>query len=120
MTEGRRGTPERPLSDLGKASYLNYWRQIILGELDQCPGTVELNAVADKYGLEPADIVMCLKDAGILEKQPNTNQYYIYLSPECRQLLGATLGRPAPLIDPQDLHWLPYDPFLGPFEYSGE
>lgn len=133
MTEGRRGTPERPLSDLGKASYLNYWRQILLEELKSTKEFV-LAETADKYSFEPTDIVTCLQDADILQREKvsegaselmlnplqSTLQPFLYLTSECIQVLSLKLGKPAPPISPDGLHWLPYDPFLGPFEYSSE
>ena len=33
--EGRAGTPERPLSDLGRVSYRQYWSRAVLGALQE-------------------------------------------------------------------------------------
>ena len=32
--EGLPGTPERPLSDLGRLSYESYWKHVLLKKLD--------------------------------------------------------------------------------------
>eukprot|EP01056_Protomagalhaensia_sp_Gyna25_P003379 Protomagalhaensia_sp_Gyna_25__3378@NODE_304_length_3981_cov_24_902334_g235_i0_p2_GENE_NODE_304_length_3981_cov_24_902334_g235_i0NODE_304_length_3981_cov_24_902334_g235_i0_p2_ORF_typecomplete_len426_score79_88MOZ_SAS/PF01853_18/3_6e67zfMYST/PF17772_1/7_2e18Tudorknot/PF11717_8/3_7e08Tudorknot/PF11717_8/6_5e03Acetyltransf_7/PF13508_7/0_0039Acetyltransf_10/PF13673_7/0_0067Acetyltransf_1/PF00583_25/0_032_NODE_304_length_3981_cov_24_902334_g235_i08042081 len=132
VKEGRLGTPERPLSDLGKASYLNYWRQVLLQELTG-QKELDIDAVSRKYSFEPNDIKMCLKESDILVKDESGASNpgaegcpveaawtYCYLPPEYLQLLSMKLGNPPPSINPHDLHWVPYDPFMGPFEYSAD
>lgn len=119
MKEGRRGTPERPLSDLGLASYLNYWRQVLFTYMTQNKvKSVCINELADLFSFEPQDIVTCLEEARVLRKERTTGTPYLLYTPDQAQRLTARLGHPPPHINIDNLHWLPYDPFLGPFEYS--
>ncbi|VDM47367.1 unnamed protein product [Toxocara canis] len=46
--EGIMGTPERPLSDLGRIAYLNYWLSAILEHLHE---TLDPEFAADEHGL---------------------------------------------------------------------
>jgi len=36
------GSPEKPLSDLGKLSYQSYWSYVLLGVLSESKGTVSI------------------------------------------------------------------------------
>lgn len=119
VKEGRLGTPERPLSDLGKASYLNYWRQVLLRELGS-QKELNIDQLSRKFSFEPNDIKVCLQDADILVTDSSSGITYLYLPPEYLQILSMKLGNPPPTINQYDLHWVPYDPFLGPFEYSAD
>ena len=40
--EGQPGSPERPLSDLGKVSYESYWKSVVLSYLQTHRGTGQL------------------------------------------------------------------------------
>ena len=70
--EGRIGTPERPLSDLGARSYHSYWRDRILdyvllmganGEME-----VSFDSIMQETGIALKDIVETLMQNGIVEK----------------------------------------------------
>ncbi|EZG80254.1 histone acetyltransferase [Gregarina niphandrodes] len=119
LKEGRRGTPERPLSDLGRVSYINYWRQCLLHVLkDRTNFTI--NEIADDLSFEPSDILTTFSDANMVFTEPFTRQKFLYISDDFIRILSATLGKPSRPVFPTNLRWVPYDPFLGPFEYVAE
>jgi hypothetical protein len=57
------GTPERPLSDLGLATYRNYWTSVLLHHLRRQSRhmTVDIQALSLELGMLPADIVDALR-----------------------------------------------------------
>ena len=48
--EGRVGTPERPLSDLGQVSYRSYWTRVLLDILREHKGNVSINDMVKVRG----------------------------------------------------------------------
>jgi len=59
--EGLPGTPERPLSDLGRLSYESYWKHVVLEKLDTLHDQkVSLN------GLLRVTVIVPLKTACVL------------------------------------------------------
>ena len=77
-TEGIIGTPEKPLSDLGKLSYLSYWKFKIFEYFDQLGKKNELDTpdgldvcvkeISMQTGINVNDIASTLQWADVLEK----------------------------------------------------
>jgi len=66
--EGKTGTPERPLSDLGLVSYRSYWTRTLLAHLKRRRNAcdVTIAELAKATAIREADIVSTLKMAGLL------------------------------------------------------
>lgn len=73
------GTPERPLSDLGRVSYGSYWTHKILSYLGERQ-TASIDEMRKDLGFEVEDIVITLKRLGLLSWRLNSDtqiDYYI-------------------------------------------
>lgn len=115
--EGKRGTPERPLSDLGKASYMAFWTTQLLPIMRERP-EVSVEELSDLTSIEPADVIACLEAVGVLRCN-TTNAFHLLYLPESRfEELMREAGRPSRSIKVDSLHWQPYDQFMAPYEYS--
>lgn len=68
--EGKRGTPERPLSDLGFRSYVTYWAIQVIKFLMENPTVPKLNilAIAEATNIEENDVLYILDNFRILRK----------------------------------------------------
>lgn len=66
--EGKTGSPERPLSDLGQLSYRSYWMHAVMTFVRTKRGAVGLSAgeVASATGIRVADVTATLKSMGIV------------------------------------------------------
>jgi hypothetical protein len=71
--EGQPGTPEKPLSDLGKVSYHAYWKSICLDYLHarRSDGSMCLQKMSQDTGLTPLDIAETLQRMEMLRKKPD-------------------------------------------------
>ena len=74
--EGKVGTPERPLSDLGWRSYHSYWRDILLDHLlllyNNDKFELPLSILSTETGITTKDIVDTLRCCGIMDRKKNT------------------------------------------------
>jgi len=68
--ERKRGTPERPLSDLGKASYVAYWTRTLVESLTATSemATTSVEELADATFLDPNDINSTLQTLGVIQR----------------------------------------------------
>lgn len=66
--EGKTGSPERPLSDLGQLSYRSYWMYAIISYVRSKRGAVGISAkdVAAATGIRLSDVAATLKSMGVL------------------------------------------------------
>ncbi|KAK9384867.1 hypothetical protein V1515DRAFT_561098 [Lipomyces mesembrius] len=86
-TEGKTGTPEKPLSDLGLLSYRNYWKYTLCYELRDlflCPGQadeeikkVSIMKLSGRTGMTPDDVVCGLEALNAVVRDPETGTYAI-------------------------------------------
>ncbi|XP_077406289.1 histone acetyltransferase KAT6B isoform X1 [Vanacampus margaritifer] len=68
--EGQAGSPEKPLSDLGRLSYLAYWKSVILEYLYRQPNKhVSVKGISRATGMCPHDIAATLQHLGMIDRQ---------------------------------------------------
>ncbi|KAI8060547.1 acyl-CoA N-acyltransferase [Gongronella butleri] len=66
-TEGRTGSPEKPLSDLGLLSYRAYWQDTIVDFLLSANGDVTIDDIAQHTSITSQDILHTLQNIGALK-----------------------------------------------------
>ncbi|XP_031616958.1 histone acetyltransferase KAT7 [Contarinia nasturtii] len=109
--EGKIGSPEKPLSDLGLISYRSYWKDVLLDYLCSRSGsTLSIKDVSQEMAINSYDIVSTLQALGmmkywkgkhiILKKQDVLEEYA-----ERVKRRGAVVK-----IDPAHLRWTPFVP----------
>jgi len=66
--EGKAGSPEKPLSDLGLISYRAYWKDVLLEYLCKYPAKeLSVKAFAEERGINPSDIISTLQLMGMIK-----------------------------------------------------
>ena len=109
--EGRVGSAERPLSDLGQLSFYPYWLRRLMPHLQQIVGdsdskSVVLNDLAAKAGIVPDDVVEVLKHFGMLKEWGTTGVVVVCNDEAISKLSGS--GKSGGFnFDPKLLHWTP-------------
>jgi histone acetyltransferase MYST1 len=109
--EGRIGTPERPLSDLGYLSYKSYWSRAVLEALNGTSGEVSVNELSKKTNIRVDDIVATLQSHSSVRFFKD--QGYMNISEEgiaaLQKLRGKAKKYEAELkIIPARLKWTPH------------
>jgi histone acetyltransferase MYST1 len=68
--EGKVGSPEKPLSDLGKVSYRSYWSFVLLAELERAAKkedeTVTVKSLSRRTAIKVEDILSTLQALGMI------------------------------------------------------
>lgn len=54
--EGKFGSPEKPLSDLGRISYISYWSWVLIEALRKS-NMVIISELSKQSGIDPKDII---------------------------------------------------------------
>jgi len=104
--DGKLGSPEKPLSDLGYAGYISYWsRELAIifttTSFKYKSHTFTLDALQEMTGFRSDDILTALKNMGVIEAQRKRDGAFV-ISVEAAQR-WATNNRmdPTPLVDPK-------------------
>ncbi len=78
--EGKLGTPERPISDLGLVSYRSYWVYALLEILQKHRGSISVQELSDMTNFRTDDIVKTLQAFNMIKYFGG--QHSIYVSPK--------------------------------------
>ncbi|KAK6621343.1 Histone acetyltransferase KAT5 [Polyplax serrata] len=112
--EGKTGSPEKPLSDLGLLSYRSYWAQTILellitakpiGENEK--PQITINEICELTSIKKEDVISTLQNLNLINYYKG--QYIITLSAETITSHMAAMDKRKIRIDPKCLHWTPKD-----------
>lgn len=110
--EGKIGSPEKPLSDLGLISYRSYWKDVLLSYLCATSGsTLSVKDISQEMAIHSYDIVSTLQALGmmkywkgkhiVLKKQDVLDEYV-----DRTKRRGPLLKE----VDPTCLRWNPPQP----------
>ncbi|XP_037293234.1 histone acetyltransferase KAT6B isoform X3 [Manduca sexta] len=125
--EGQPGTPEKPLSDLGRVSYHAYWKSVILEYLyDHKDKPFTFEDVAHSTGMHMNDIAVTFQLLGFVRYIPNNETMKLGLCIDWNRVdnhVKKVRSKPRLEIDPECLRWTPLlaptiNPFRSPEEAS--
>lgn len=107
--EGKTGSPEKPLSDMGLVSYRNYWRLVLSYELLNQTEPLSIVDLSDRTGMTADDIVAALEGLRALVRDPITKAYALRLDyAYYKQCIKSWEAKGYVTIDPKALVWTPY------------
>jgi len=111
--EKKKGTPERPLSDLGRVSYESHWARELLHILkkigddpDPSSRTVSIEELSDRTAFKSKDIEETLRRLQILNYYKG--QWIININPRLVEYWLSRCGGPGVTVDPEKIHWMPH------------
>ncbi|KAK8806459.1 hypothetical protein WA588_003028 [Blastocystis sp. NMH] len=106
--ENKVGSPEKPLSDLGRISYRSYWTYAIMKTFRDTHCTCSLKDISTRTSMKVDDIVSTLDTLGLLKVWKG--QYVAAISEEIVENYFRTAKIPQTLCNPAKLHWKPHVP----------
>ncbi|GER38713.1 histone acetyltransferase [Striga asiatica] len=104
--EGKVGTPERPLSDLGLVSYRGYWTRVLLDILKKHKGNISIKELSDMTAIKAEDILSTLQSLELI--QYRKGQHVICADPKVLDRHLKAAGRGGLEVDVSKLIWTPY------------
>ncbi len=112
--EGKTGSPEKPLSDLGLLSYRSYWSQTILeillelkpGETGEQP-CITINEISELTAIKKEDVISTLQSLNLINYYKG--QYIITVTDETLTTHRKAMSKRKLRVDPKALHWQPKD-----------
>lgn len=107
------GTPEKPLSDLGKITYNNYWKFAIL-DVIRDRSDISIQDISQMTCIRPEDVINALRENNMLKYKEDERMLCIEVSEE--DILK--LKKPRLSVNPECLRWCPYiSPMAAPSSY---
>ncbi|KAL8167029.1 hypothetical protein V2J09_008528 [Rumex salicifolius] len=104
--EGKVGTPERPLSDLGLLSYRGYWIRVLVEILKKHKGNISIKELSDMTSIRADDILMILQNLELI--QYRKGQHAICADPKILDRHLKAAGPAGLEVDVSKLIWTPY------------
>ncbi|EDV56954.1 histone acetyltransferase KAT6A [Drosophila erecta] len=113
--EGQLGTPEKPLSDLGRLSYFSYWKSVVLEYLYKHRNYTKITFkdIAIKTGLAISDIALAFELLNFIKLRKNDGdiRYQINVKIDWKKVVAhhnkMASSKTRIIIEPDCLRWSP-------------
>ncbi|XP_037934290.1 histone acetyltransferase Tip60-like [Teleopsis dalmanni] len=112
--EGKTGSPEKPLSDLGLLSYRSYWAQTILeifiSQKPTCDNekpTITINDICECTSIKKEDVISTLQNLNLINYYKG--QYIVCIGRDIIDQHKKAMENRKIRIDSKCLHWTPKD-----------
>lgn len=102
--ENSLGTPEKPLSELGRISYLNYWKCSII-EVIRHNETTTIRKIIEATNMTKDDVLFTLCECNMI-KEDKSGKHTFTIQYKKADL--AAVDRPRLSVKPEDLRWTQY------------
>merc|ERR1712083_279640 len=101
------GSPEKPLSDLGKLSYRSYWSWVLLEILRDFRGTLSIKDLSGMTSITQGDIISTLQSLNLVKYWKG--QHVICVTPKLieEHLKSSEYKKPRLTVDINVLRWAP-------------
>lgn len=107
IQEGVCGSPEKPLSDLGKLSYRSYWSWVILNILNESGGALPIKELSKRTSITTTDIVDTLSSLNMVRYWKGQHVICVTKKAIEDNLKAMEHKRPIVDVDPECLSWEP-------------
>lgn len=103
--EGLVGSPEKPLSDLGRLSYRSYWSYVLLDHFKELKGTISIRDLSENTCITQQDIIWTLRSLNMVKYWKGS--HIICVTPKLVEdfLKSSAFKRPKLLCDPTRIKW---------------
>lgn len=112
--EGKTGSPEKPLSDLGLLSYRSYWAHTILEILilqkptcDNEKPQITINEICEMTSIKKEDVISTLQNLNLINYYKG--QYIICIGEDTIDQHRKAMEKRKIRIDSKCIHWTPKD-----------
>lgn len=102
------GSPEKPLSDLGRLSYRSYWAYTLLELMKECrPTTQSIRELSELSGITQEDIIYTLQSMKMVKYWKGQHVICVTAKTVNEHLMLPQFKRPKLMVDPMYLRWTP-------------
>jgi len=105
IREGKVGSPEKPLSDLGQLSFRSYWTAVLLHTLSEHRGNLSIRDISLMTAIKTEDIISTLQSLNLIKFW--RGQHVISVSPKVVDEHLKANARPSLRCDTSKLRWKP-------------
>ena len=106
--EDQAGSPEKPLSDLGRISYHSYWKSTIMEYLYHHPGTkLSIRTISKDTGMDPHDVAATLQMLDMLRLKEDGSVVMVRNHNTLGTHMEKVKDKVRVPLDPDALHWSP-------------
>ncbi|CAL8079502.1 unnamed protein product [Orchesella dallaii] len=105
--EGVVGSPEKPLSDLGRLSYRSYWSWVLLEILRENCGTATIKDLSIMTSISQSDVLSTLQALNMVKYWKGQHDICVTSKIVQDYIHKIQLKRPRLTVDPSCLRWTP-------------